>query len=805
MKFFVLSLLWLSIASTVLANGLIVYKNAAGVQFAEAISLKVNDKDKVLSLGPEAVISGPVNKLAQVRIAGILLNAGGPGVIGLYTPGQPLQYSLPQGLAKNTSTTAAEAWKDAELAYRKSKDDKAPATVSAAEFLAYLPEGVPELATLCRDNEALAILGGKAGAFPIQIELLSAAVAAYGTNPEMVQVESYVRQTMQNNLDRFDSGLESLKSLEQGLQFSRLSSKAYATLPEHQKLRATLSERKEWLDRRMSILLALSAGREPDAFLLAFRDFEKHQLSFPNVMKLQNSALRDSLKVHYDSGKERLADREYQAAWRELKFAGQRQPGHSGLQKDLAVAWAEYSRSVAVDRRSARKQLTMGQQEAITQSLHFASRYKEQGKLDEALKSVMEAEAIDGDHLAVLLKKAEILGARLELSKAIMALDQYDMHAVDDERSAGNKLRNEFAFLLTTSLREQKSKIEAAWTGNRFHLTAKLAADTLRSDERDPDVLYYAGISAYVTRNRLQAREYLQRFLDTSNTVDSNAERRNLVFRLLRGIDAQRPKPIEQGEPNWFSAAKLPPDVVYDPMSLAFGPRVERIAASHKMSLHYTWDGNRLTTIAPAFEKPADATGEKTVTFTYAAAVPHVLAVQTEGGEALKSQDPDELLKQASVILLNNTLIDPLALEQLTGKQVTVMVTGNRFFHPFIWQNLHYFYLSYDANSRVKSAREIPGQNTPKGSEVTVYFDWDSLHLNRIRAYQNGIKVYERDQVYQSGHITSEEIHTGGKTSYIKYVYKGAVLVSAECDKDETIDNRSREVFFTSAVVRKGK
>ena len=804
MKYFALSL-WFSIASTALANGLVVYKNSSGVHFAEAISLKVNDKDKVLSLGSEAVISGPVNKLAQVRIAGIFLNDSVTGVIGLYTPGQPLQYLLPQGLPKNASASAAEAWKDAELAYRKSKDDKAPVTVSPGEFLAYLPEGVPELATLCRDNGALAVLGGKAGAFPIQIELLSAAVAAFGKNPEMVQVESYVRQAMQNNLDRFDNGLESLKSLEQGLQFSQLSSKAYTTLPEHQKLRATLSERKEWLDRRMSILRALSAGREPDAFLLAFRDFEKHQLSFPDVMKLQNSALRDSLKVHYDSGKERLADREYQAAWRELKFASQRQPDNSALQKELAVAWAEYSRSVAVDRRSNRKQLTMGQQEAITQSLHFASRYKEQGKLDEALKSVMEAEAIDGAHLAVLLKKAEILGARVELSKAIVALDQYDMHAVDDERTAGNKMRNEFAFLLTTSLREQKSRIEAAWTSNRFHLTARLAAETLRSDERDPDVLYYAGIAAYVTRNRPQAREYLQKFLDTSNTVDSNAERRNQVFRLLRGIDAQPVRQARQGEPNWFSGEKLPADVAYDPVSLTFSPRVERINASHKMSTQYTWEGSRLKTIVPAFEKANDATGEKPVTFSYAGSVPHVLAVQTEGAAALNGGDPDELLKQAQVILLNNPLIDPQALEQLTGKQVTMMVTGNRFFHPFIWQKLYYFYLTYDPEGRVKSAREVPGPNTPKGTEVTVYFDWDSLHLNSVRAYQNGTKMYERKQVYQDGHLTSEEIHVGGKISYIKYVYKGGALVSAECDKDDTIDSRSREVFFTGAVVRRGK
>lgn len=78
--------------------------------------------------------------------------------------------------------------------------------------------------------------------------------------------------------------------------------------------------------------------------------------------------------------------------------------------------------------------------------------------------------------------------------------------------------------------------------------------------------------------------------------------------------------------------------------------------------------------------------------------------------------------------------------------------------------------------------------------------------MTAVRAYQGSTKVYERDQIYQGGHITSEEIHAGGKTAHIKYVYRGGALVSAECDKDEAMDNRSREVFFAgAAAVRKGK
>jgi hypothetical protein len=120
---------------------------------------------------------------------------------------------------------------------------------------------------------------------------------------------------------------------------------------------------------------------------------------------------------------------------------------------------------------------------------------------------------------------------------------------------------------------------------------------------------------------------------------------------------------------------------------------------------------------------------------------------------------------------------------------------GNRFFNPFVWQKIVFFRLSYDDLGRVKEAHEIPDAES-RGSEVLLTFEWDGSRLSAIRGYQAKALVYERRQQYQENRIAGEEIRWAGKVSHIRYVYSGGQLVSAECEKDESVDGRSRKVAF---------
>ena len=720
----------------------------------------------------------------------------------MYDPTGHKEYLIPQGLPKNTAPNPSAIWRSAKLSYKKSPSDKSTAEVTSDQFVAFLPGGVEALAALGQDGQALEMIaGGKAAAFSTQMDLLGAAVKTYGSNPALTAIEKYIQQSMRDKYEQFENGATGIEVLNQGLQFVQLSQATYPEHPEHRELRDRLTAKKTWLDRKNAVLRALLATGSWDAFLVGYSDFEKYQWSFPDMMERHQKALGASLEMHRKSGRERQITEDYRGAFREMKLASLRHPSDSGLQKELAVAWTEYSRREAVDHQLKVKQMPPGRREAIDQALHFARRYMEQKNLEEALKYVLEAEKLDPDWLPTLFAKAEVLAARNELVKALASLNEYDLRAVDNDRPPASKLRNELLFQLTNKLRDLKSAIEKAWADQGFYRVGMLARQGLRAKDDDPDLLYFAGVSALVTRQGKEGRSFLKRYLELSNTLDANRERRAGVYRLVGAIVEEQP--AEQGEPNWLSGKKLPKGVYYCPISLAFQSRIQRIAASNKLKVEYAWDGNRLKSIVPVFEKNTELNQQK-IFFAYAVQAAQVRGV---GYEDLQPNaipaDPDEALKRSSVVLLNHSLVDPVMVQRLNGRDITVGVAGNRFFHPFVWERLHFFRMAYDQMGRVKSARLLPESKTAAGDDMVLEFEWSGLKLSTVKAYQilggdeqKRVLIYERRLHYQDNRLVSEEIQNRGKVTQIKYTYNGDRLVSANCEKDESLDGRSREVTF---------
>jgi len=60
-------------------------------------------------------------------------------------------------------------------------------------------------------------------------------------------------------------------------------------------------------------------------------------------------------------------------------------------------------------------------------------------------------------------------------------------------------------------------------------------------------------------------------------------------------------------------------------------------------------------------------------------------------------------------------------------------------------------------------------------------------------------------QRYVQDRLVGEEIRAGGKSSSIKYNWNAGALVSAECGKDESVDNRSRDVSFAGSAPAHGR
>lgn len=779
--------------------GVLVSQSAKGIQFSEAISIVINGKDKVLNLGSEPRLDGPVGKLPAVKLDGTLVKDQNASALVLSTEGS-LVYVMPEGLPKNAPVSIGAAWTGATISYKKSKSDKAPEEIPASAFIAFLPGDTQELVGLCMDERLLRLIGGSGKSFATQLDLIAATVKAYPSDPALTRLQKYVEDSMRARYQQFESGTATVEILKQALQLSDLSLAVYPNAPEQAKLRDQINGTKVWLDRKVAVLRAVAAGNEWDQYILDDRDFERYEPAFPDLMNLRLQALKASLELHRRSGEDLLQEREFEAAYREFRVAALRQPSDKMLQQRVLMTWTDYSREVALDNQRNRKQLGTGEREILNQAIQFASNYKNENKLELALKSITDAEAIDPNSLSMLLKKAEILGAQREFSQAFVVLDRYDLRAVDDEREKSSTLRNELLFKQKSSLEDVKDQIQKAWADGSYHKLHDLALQGLHAKDDDPDLLYQAGTASLITREPKRSQAFFARYLEVTNTLDANTEQRSKVRALMASI--KETSQTESGESNWLSGKKLPQSVYYCPVSLAFQPRIDRIEASNKMRINYEWSGDQLLSITPSFEKAEHATGEKRIVFTYNETFPQVVFVSEGDARPSKptTSDPDELLRHSSLVLLNNPYIDPDAVEKLTGKTVALGISGNRFFEPFVWDKVHYFHFKYDSSGRVAEAREIAEPNGSLG-DLALEFDWDGLQLTAIRGYQgpdqkHRTQIYERTMRYEDGRLLAEEIQSGGKSSRIKYNYNGGRLVSATGTSDATLDDRSRQVTF---------
>jgi hypothetical protein len=788
--------------------GILVSRTDQGYQFTDAVSLTVNGKDKAVSLGEQPRITGQFSKLPAAHISGALLRDTDSGVIAHYEQGKA-EYLAPQALPKGAPSDPAGMWKLAHIVYKKSPQDKAGTELAVSAFVAFLPGGAEELTRLCVDSTGLQMLGGKNNAFATQIELMSSVVRAYPANPAMAPLQKYVADAIRTRYQEFENGAAGIDVLNQGLRFVELSKAVFPGDPEQEKVRQALLDRKAWLDRKMAILKAFAAGEQWDALLLGDREFERFHQAFPETAEQRQQALKASLQVHMRAGSKFKDEGDYESAFREFHLAGLRKPSDNALREDAFQAWTEYSRRAAADQQSRRTTLSPGVRNTVERFLDHAERYKQGKNLDEALKSVLDAEATlqkslqpgktTPESLKVLYMKADVLGAQQRIGEALASLDLYDLYAVDDERTQADKLRNQLLFNLTSALKGIKGRIGAAWNEGSFHLAGQLAAQGLRMQADDADLLYTAGMAALIRRDIKAGREFFAKYLEASNTLDANAEQRAQVRRLLPSLADPAPADSNPGDVNWMSGRRLAAGVFYDPVSLAFQPRVDRIEASNKLRVAFEWDGEKLKSIVPSFEKNERVTGEKKISFAYEDRVPQVAwAGEENETRPPASTDPDETYKRVTPLLLNQPLIDPVAVHRITGKNIALGIAGNRFFHPFVWEKLYYFRLVYDPYGRVAQAQELSG---PKGNptDQVLEFEWSGPQLQAIRAYTGKVKTYERTMQYQDGRLIGEEIQGQGKTARIKYTYLGSRLASAEASTDPTLDNRSRKVSFVNA------
>lgn len=794
-----LTLAFAGLSAVPLHAAVIVTQTDKGFQFTDAVSINVNGKDKVLSLGAQPKGDSANGKYPSVKLEAALLRDRATSLFAVSTDAG-LEYVIPEGLAKGTQPDAVKAWSDARIGYKA--PDKTQADISPASFVAFLPGDLPSLVNLAKSESSVRLIDSSdKTTFETQLSLISAIVKAYPKDPAASALQQYVESAMRSRYERFQGGLANTEVLNQALKYKDLSQSLFPDLPEHVKLREQIGQLKIWLDRKVAVLRAFASGEAWDQFVIADSDFDQYESSFPDLAKLRTQALQKSLESHRKAGEELASEREYGAAYRQFRLASMRQPSDRVLAQQVTSSWANYSREVALDKQSERKQLSVGEREILNQAIQFATNYKNENKLDLALNSITQGEAVDPNSLPLLLKKAEVLGARSEFAKAFAALDQYDLRAVDEERTTASSLRNDLLFKQTSTLEDVKDQMKKAVADGKFVQLHELALKGLRASDNDPDLLYQAATAFIISREKQKSRELFMRYLSTTNTLDANPDQRNKVRSLLASITNESAM-AESGTRNWLSGKKLPDNVFYCPISLAFQPKIDHIDASGKMKVAYEWNGDQLLSITPTFEKAEKNTGERKTNFAYGDKFPQVIAVSEGDARPAppSSSDPDDQLRHSAVVILNNPYIDPDAVEKLTGRNVSLVMTGNRFFEPFVWDRVHFFRLNYDSFGRVAHAVELADASGAL-SGFSLDFEWDGQHLMAVRGYQGAdpahrSQVYERTMEYQGGDLVAEDISSSGKRAHIKYNYNGSRLASAQCSNDASLDDRSRQVTF---------
>jgi hypothetical protein len=164
--------------------------------------------------------------------------------------------------------------------------------------------------------------------------------------------------------------------------------------------------------------------------------------------------------------------------------------------------------------------------------------------------------------------------------------------------------------------------------------------------------------------------------------------------------------------------------------------------------------------------------------------------------------DPQGGSTNGFLTLWNNPRLDTRLAHLATGKRVAVGFSGNRYFHPFVWDAIHMFELDYDDQGRVRHAWELDEPNAPR-----LDFVWEGKRLMSVTAKTASEQtVYSRTLTYSGDKLISESISGAGKASKIQYKYnKQGVLIEAECDTDASLDSRSRKVEFVDETADKAR
>jgi hypothetical protein len=584
-------LLALVAAQAPAAQYLVVTHTAGGPwSFEEAEAVLVNGKDKVRN-----ATTGVAAQLESF----VEIVRGADGAL-LGRSGESAEWVRLQPDVKGKSGPPP-----VEIAVKKDRKDKSPAPVNMAALYAIIPGIEPNRSAVRLATDITFHTFGKADeaqAFRQMLDVLPAAVKAYGASTE---IRDFLRAGMSRRLEKWSDGGAPLTVLEEALLVSKASEVAFPNDAVQADLRKRAATSKQWLDRKVAILKALNAGKQFDAYLVAYREFEPYDKSFADLAAARRAHLAESALAHVDAARRLFKERDYAGSIRHLRVAQLRNPELADAKALLEEVRLEIARLSAQKFAESRKGIDPRSpaQVQLQRRLLLAEQYANDGKLAEAEQALHDAEAIDKDEPKLKYMQARVAMQKGDLGMALALLDQYAGVAVTQQDFAeGEKLRAAIQYKIENTRTEQRGQLKSLYDSQRFAGALESAAGGLKLDNEEPAFLFQAGVNACLLRHCPDAAPLLNRYLDLTDSTQGSHDQRMVAMRLLRRPEVKDNGPVKPGAQSWFSGAALDRGLVYDPLSLAFQPKVVRVNASDHLSVNYEWTGDRLRSVHTKYE-----------------------------------------------------------------------------------------------------------------------------------------------------------------------------------------------------------
>jgi hypothetical protein len=601
------------------AQYLLVNRTSAGAwSFEEAQSLSVNGKDKLrsgpLPSGAAATWdSKAIGRLAEVQWSTfrVVRRAPDGSLLARTSDSANWQLLLPEGTNSKTADSAAMLWGASTVTFKKDQKDKSPSAIRLEELYAIVPgPDAPTCAALiATDVSAHQVPGmAEADAFRQMLSLLPEAAKAFPAASASKPIHDYLEGNLSARLKKWQDGDVPVDVLDESIELAKAAGAAFPADQGLSALSAQARSVRAALDRRVAILRALDAGKQSDAFLAAYRDFEIYDKSYPDLQQAHSAHLKASAAEHVRAAQSLQRGGDYLGAIRSLLIAKWRDTKLKEADDLLEQVRLEAARLSAQKFEETRRGVDPRSpaQVQLQRRLLLAEQQMNDGKIADAEKTIQEAEAMDKDEPRIVLLQARLSVARGDLAKAVAFLDNFDGIAVTPQDFAeGERLRASVEYTINASLEKKRTQVEGALDQQQFASALEASADGLKLDNENPDFLYYSAMNACVLRHCPEAEPLLRRYLDVTDSLEGNREQRLAAMQLLREsvlagaleADAKPANKPDQKTASWFSGTPLGQGVFYDPVSLSFQPRVSRIEASDHLNIAYDWEGNHLRSV----------------------------------------------------------------------------------------------------------------------------------------------------------------------------------------------------------------